>query len=61
MVKDLLQDYAWRNSMLTLITGFVVGGLLESAGLPDPGPAIAAFGTWAAIPLAVVVATLKGL
>ena len=61
MVKELLQDYAWRNSMLTLVAGFVVGGLLESAGLSDPGPAIAVFVTWAAIPLAVFVATLKGL
>ena len=47
--------------MLTLVAGFVVGGILESVGVPDPGPAIAVFGTWAAIPLAVVVAILKGL
>ena len=59
MVKELLQDYAWRNSMLTLIAGFVVGGLLESSGLPDPGPAIAVFATWVAIPTAAFVATLK--
>ena len=56
----LLQDYALRNSMLTLIAGFAVGGILESAGLPDPGPTVAVFVTWAVIPAAAFVAAVKG-
>ena len=62
MVKDgLMQDYAFWNSMLTLIAGFIVGGLLEFAGLPDPGPAVAIVVTWVATPMAVLYVTVKGL
>ena len=56
-----MQDYAIRNSVLTFIAGFVVGGLLESAGLTDPIPAVAVVATWVAIPAAVLYATVKGM
>ena len=56
-----MQDYAIRNSVLTFIAGLVVGGLLESAGLTDPIPAVAVVATWVAIPAAVLYATVKGM
>ena len=59
--RGLMQDYAIRNSVLTFIAGFVVGGLLESAGLTDPIPAVAVVATWLAIPAAVLYATVKGM
>ena len=62
MIKDgLMQDYAFRNSVLTLIVGFIVGGLLAFTGLPDPGPAVAVVVTWVATPMIVLYATVKDL
>ena len=56
-----MQDYAFRNSVLTLIVGFIVGGLLAFTGLPDPGPAVAVVVTWVATPMIVLYATVKDL
>ena len=62
MIKDgLMQDYAFRNSVLTLIVGFIVGGLLAVTGLPDPGPAVAVVVTWVATLMIVLYATVKDL
>ena len=56
-----MHDYAFRNSVATLIAGFVVGGALVLAGAPDPIPATVTVGTWFVIPAAVLLATVKGL
>ena len=56
-----MQDSALRNCYATLIAGFVVGGFLVAAEVPDPVPSVAAVVTWFAIPAAALFAAVKGL
>ena len=56
-----MKDHTLRNCYATLFVGFVVGELLVLAGLPDPIPAIAVFGTWFAIPATALYVVVKGL